>query len=165
MPVTALLAAGSVLCRVGCTGVCLSVALGSSAAYAGDGSVSSLAQREIARRDTAVQRATELIQEAKKARQKKDLPAAVEAYQSALNTLPKAPATDALRAQALQGFAESGTARAEELAALARYDEANRLLDDVLSPDRAPDFAPALRLKKQIQDPEFFNPAATPAHL
>lgn len=162
---TAVLAAGSVLCRVGCTGVCLWVALGSSAARAGDGSVSSLAQREIARRDTAIQRASELVQTGRAARQKKDLPAAVEAFQEALNTLPKAPATDALRAQALQGFAEAGTARAEELATLARYDEANRLLDDVLSPDRSPDFAPARRLKRQIQDPEFFNPAATPAHL
>lgn len=165
MPVTSLLAARSVLCRVGSAGVFVWVALGSPVSRAGDAGVVSLAEREIARRDASVQRATELIVQARAARQSRDLAGAVEASREALALLPQAPATAALRATAVQEFAGAATARAEELAALARYDEANRLLDEVLSGERSPDFAPARRLKKQIGDPEFFNPAATPGHL
>lgn len=165
MPVTALLAARSVLCRVGWAGACVWVTLGSPVAHAGEGGVQSLAEREVARRDASIRRASDLMQQGHAARKSQDLAVAVDSYQQALALLPEAPATAALRAQALQAFAETSTARAEELAALARYEDANRTLDEVLRADRAPDFRPALRLKQQIQDPEFFNPAATPGHL
>lgn len=165
MPVTALLAARSVLCRVGQGGVFIWVALGAPSLVAGEGAVQSLAEREMARRDTAMRQASDLMQRGHTARKNQDLAVAVDSYQQAVQLLPNAPAASQLRAQALLAFAETSTARAEELAALARYEDANRTLDEVLRADRLPEFAPALRLKQQIQDPEQFNPAATPAHL
>jgi general secretion pathway protein D len=149
----------------GLAGVWVWAVVGAAQVLAQGGDVATFAEREIARRDTAIQEAKALILKGQNARQNRDTAAAVEAYREALGLLPVAPATASLRAQALRGFAESGTARAEELAVLARYDEANRMLDEVLQADRAPDFVPAIRLKSQIQDPEYFNPAATPAHL
>jgi general secretion pathway protein D len=166
--VTAWLTVRSAVGRAGLAGVCVCAALGSPlvlSVAAQDGGVASLAEREIARRDASIREASALVQQAQVHRRNRDLAAAVDSYQQALNILPIAPATASLRAQVLRGFAEVSTARAEELAALARYEDANRTLDAVLQADRVPDFAPALRLKEQIQDPEYFNPAATPAHL
>lgn len=165
MPVPALPAARSVLCRVGWAGVFLCVTLCTPAAHAADGGVQSLAEREIARRDTALRLASALMQQGHAARKSRDLAVAVDSYQQAVQLLPQAPATASLRAQALLAFAETSTARAEELAILARYDDANLTLDAVLREDRLPEFAPALRLKQQIQDPEHYNPAATPPHF
>jgi len=165
MPVAASLAARSFVRRLGVAGALFCVSLGGAAVQAGDEGVSSLAERELARRGQAVERASELMQRGHAARKARDLAVAVDSYQEAVQLLPAAPATAALRAQALLAFAETSTARAEELAAMARYADANSTLDAVLREDRLPEFAPALRLKQQIQDPEHFNPAATPAHL
>ena len=168
MPVTAPLAARSVVCRMSLAGslLCASLApLAPLASRADDGATQSLAEREIARRDSAVREASALMQKGHLARQNKDLAVAVDSYDQVVRLLPQAPATAALRAQALLAFAETSTARAEQLATQARYEDANRTLDAVLSQDRLPEFAPALRLKQQIQDPEEYNQAATPAHI
>ena len=171
MPVTAPLAAPSVVCRMSLAGTLLCVSLASLAplaapvARADDGATQSLAEREIARRDSAVREASALMQKGHGARQNKDLAVAVDSYDQVVRLLPQAPATAALRAQAMLAFAETSTARAEQLATQARYEDANRTLDAVLSQDRLPEFAPALRLKQQIQDPEEYNQAATPAHI
>ena len=102
------------------------------------------------------------MQQGNQARKEKDLAAAVDAYKQVVQLLPESPVNASLRAQGLHAFSETSVARAEELAMLARYDEANAALDVVLQPGWNPEFVPALRLKQQIQDPERYNPAATP---
>lgn len=146
---------------------CVALALGGVLlpAQAGEGPTQSIAEKEIARRHGLTQEAMDLLQQGHQARRAKDLAAAVDAYQKAVEILPRSPATLELRGQALLAFSEASVARAEELAVQARYDEANRALDTVLQEGWNPEYEPALRLKEQIQDPERYNPAATPAHI
>ena len=131
-------------------------------AGAADGSTGGIAEREIARRNELARQATSEMQRGNQARKEKDFATAVEAYQQVVQVLPDSPVNASLRAQGLRAFSETSVARAEELAMQARYDEANATLDLVLQPGWNPEFRPALRLKEQIQDPERYNPAATP---
>lgn len=126
---------------------------------------SSIAEREIARREGLVLQAQELLTEGDAARKAKDFAAAVAAYRQAYEILPAASSTLELRGRALHSFSEVSVVHAEMLAMNARYDEANAALDAVLLPDWNPEYKPALKLKQQIQDPEHYNPAATPAHV
>ncbi len=150
----------------------LALVLGSSllftTAWAGTGAgggTQSVAERELSRRNDLARQASEAVQRGNVARSEKDYAAAVSEYRAALTLLPKAPNFAVLRAEALQSYCEVSVLRAEELAMQANYDAANATLDAVLHPDMAPDCAPALKLKQQIQDPERHNPAATPQGL
>jgi general secretion pathway protein D len=131
-------------------------------AGAADGNTGGIAEREIARRNDLARQATSEMQRGNQARKEKDFATAVEAYQQVVQVLPDSPVNASLRAHGLRAFSETSVARAEELAMQARYDEANATLDLVLQPGWNPEYRPALRLKEQIQDPERYNPAATP---
>ncbi len=122
-------------------------------------------EREIARREGLVQRALALIEEGDTARKGKDFAAAVVAYREAYEILPATPTNTELRGRALHAFSEVSVVHAESLAMNARYAEANTALDGVLLPGWNPDYQPALKLKQQIQDPEYYNPANTPGHV
>jgi general secretion pathway protein D len=124
-----------------------------------------VAEREIARRNQLAQQAAELIQQGNQAREKKDLAMAVDAYGKAYRRLPDAPVYRDLRQQARRAFSEVSVDRAEELATQGHYAEANATLDPVLAVEVNPEYVPALRLKEQIQDPERYNPALSPAHV
>lgn len=119
----------------------------------------------MARRQTAMREALNLVHEGDLLRQKGELSAAMTSYASAVEVLPNAPQAASLRAQSAQRFADVSVQQARALAAEGRFDEAEAVVDRVLSPEFSPSHPGALEFKEQLQDEGFFNRAATPAHL
>ncbi len=119
----------------------------------------------MSRRQGLMGEASQLVQEGDAARESGELQNAVQNYKAAVDTLPVAPMADALRAEAVSRFANASVAYARERAAGGYFAEAEALVDTVLGPGYDPSYGPAVELKVQLQDPEFFNRASTPEHL
>ena len=129
----------------------------------GGGGVSSIAEREIARRNQLAGQAQELIRQGDEALARDDAAAAAEAYRQAALLLPDAPVYRETRRAAISRYSTAAVRRAGELGTQGRYDEAKGQLDAVL--ELNPDYAAARRLKAQLADPERFNPSLNPAHI
>jgi len=94
-----------------------------------------------------------------------DYQGAIDQYRNALELLPDAPTTETRRRAYIKQFARAsvllGTKRAEE----GRYPEAIALVEEVLEPSVDPDNIDARRLLERLNDPDYYSPALTPAHL
>ncbi len=90
---------------------------------------------------------------------------AAEILNSAYGSLPVSPLTAVARDQARRGYAAAACARTRQLLAEGRYAEAESLLDAVLKPDVDPQNKEALRLRKEMADPDRYPPALTPQHV
>jgi general secretion pathway protein D len=94
-----------------------------------------------------------------------DYQGAIDQYRNALELLPDAPTTETRRRAYIKQFARAsvllGTKRAEE----GRYPEAIALVEEVLEPSVDPDNIDAKRLLERLNDPDYYSPALTPAHL
>ncbi len=121
-------------------------------------------EQEILKRTQRTQEATALIQEGDKAMAEKDFAQAVEKFRQAVDLLPQAPMVQRHREAALGRFADASVAQARKLGKDGKFDEANHLLDTVLDANYLPTHSGAVELKRQLQDPDRFNPAMTPAH-
>jgi len=129
----------------------------------GGGSVSGIADREISRRMARVHEAEDAIAKGDKYYAEKDYEQALNEYKTALDLIPEAPATQALRDAATARYCDAAVELARQRAKGGRYDEARTLLKDALA--RNPDHAAAKTLLKQLDDPDRFNPALTPQHV
>lgn len=148
--------------------ICMSLALTGVKTYAGapsggaSGSVSGLAEREIARRNQRLQEAQASIEKGDKLFASGDYEGALGEYKTALDLIPDAPLTQAAHDQALAKYCDASVALAHERAKAGRYPDAKGLLKDVL--ERNPDHKGALTLSTQIDDPDRYEPALSPEH-
>jgi len=124
---------------------------------------SGIAERELARRMLRVETARESIALGEALMEKEDHEGAAQQFQSALNLLPDAPMTSAIREEAQAKYGEAAVLVAEERARNGRYEEARALLEEVLSQPGPKDSA--RRLLQQLEDPERHEPALSPEHV
>ncbi|MDG2124690.1 MAG: hypothetical protein P8J87_13380, partial [Verrucomicrobiales bacterium] len=127
--------------------------------------VSDVADRELAKRQAAINESTQLVVEGDVLESAGELESAASTYRAAIELLPVAPATERLRARALERYAAASVEWAKELAASGRYAEARATVDGVLVPGIAPDFQAAKSFRSELDDPDYHNPALTAAHV
>ncbi len=140
--------------------VALTVANAGEGSYGGG--YSSLAQKEMIRRQNAVAESDRLRDEGREAYAKGDYKQAVDKYREALQVLPDAPMVQDRRTYLTQLLADGSTALGDNYRKLGKYDEARQLADDVLAVDA--NNADAKRLNDWLDDPIRTNPALTYEH-
>lgn len=128
-------------------------------------SVSGLAGREVAKREAQLSQAQSLVLGAGSFFDRGDYVKAMKADREAWELLTDSPLTELTKTAARDGYSRAANAQARKLAGEGRYTEAKALLDSVLEEGFDPDNADARLFKKQIDDPDRFNPALTPQHL
>lgn len=143
------------------------VGVGFPVLQAGDsaGSLSSIAEREIARRQVLLNRATEQLIEGRRLLQEGKSGEAARLLLETYRSLPDSPLAQELKTAVRDAFSDAACANARELLAQARYQEAHQMLDAVLATDVNPKHAVAAKLKRQAGDPDRYPPALTPDHL
>lgn len=132
---------------------------------AGEGDLSGIAERELARRQAMVEQGRIKMAEGDRLMDEKDYEQAREAYRTAYLNLPDSFATAEERQIALEKFADASVKLAEQRIAEGRFDEAKTLIEEVVSVDYYPGYKPAVRLLARLEDPEWFNRAVTPSHI
>ena len=123
---------------------------------------SSLAQREMIRRQEAVNDADRLVLEARQAFANEDFDQAVDKFRQALDRLPDAPMVADRRNAYLGQLTDASIALAQKNRRMGKYPEARQLLDDII--DRDPHNALARRELGYLDDPIRTNPALTYEH-
>jgi len=129
--------------------------------FAGD---ASLAEREQARRNTAVEEAQEVLRKGDEAYQDGRYSEASEAYAGALDMLPAAPLTAELRAATATRYAQAAVAQAHLLARKGDVAGAKAAVDKVLRDGVAPTDLAALACRAELDDPLRTNPALNTTH-
>lgn len=144
---------------------CFAMVLCCSALVAGPGggTVSGIAEREMARRMQRVHDAEAAIAKGDKLFAEGDYEGALNEYKTALDLLPDAPMTASLREVATARYCDAAVELARERAKNGRYDDARALLNDALA--RNPDHIKAKRLLIELDDPDRYEPALTPEHV
>ena len=120
---------------------------------------------EIARRQAQMIEAEKIIAEGDQLITEGNYKEALSKFAKAYNGMNPSPTSDAVRNQARQKYIGASVLRAKELIDDAEFVAAEELLDQVLQPSVAPNYRPAVILKKRLQDPEWYNQARTPEHL
>lgn len=126
------------------------------------GGYSSLAQKEMIRRQNAVSESDRLRDEGRDAYAKGDYKEAVDKYKESLQVLPDAPMVQDRRTYLTQLLADGSAALGENYRKVGKYDEARQLADDVLAVDA--NNVEAKRLNDWLDDPIRTNPALTYEH-
>lgn len=134
-------------------------AAGEGAGYTG---YSSLAQREMIRRQNDVREGDRLLAEGREAYAKGDYQQAVDKYSQSLQLVPDAPIFQDRRQSITGHLADASVALSMKHRQVGKYTEARTLLDNVLSVD--PDNAIAKRELAYLDDPIRTNPALTYEH-
>lgn len=124
----------------------------------------SLAEKETARRNAAVEEAQMLLQKGDEAYNAGRYSDAVDAYAGARELLPDAPATAALRSAATERYAQASVEKARGLSRKGDVSAAKTTVDKVLSENVAPNDPGALNMRAQLDDPIRTNPALTAEH-
>ena len=127
------------------------------------GGVSSIAEREIARRMARQEDARQALERGDKAYAEGDYETALSEYKGAIDALPNAPMTQEWRDIANAKYADCSVALARDRAKNGRYTEANDLLKGALVIN--PDHKGAKTLLKQLDDPDRYPRALTPEHV
>lgn len=128
-----------------------------------NGSVSGIAEREIARRMARMEDARQAMERGDKAYADGDYEAALSEYKAAIDALPNAPMTKEWRDLANAKFADCSVALARDRAKNGRYKEARELLEGALAINA--DHKGAKILLKQLDDPDRYPRALTPEHV
>ncbi len=121
--------------------------------------------REIARRQQQVEEARRLIVSGDSQRADGNYQGAVLSYKAAFTGMSDSAMTEEMRDLALSRFASTSVTWAEQLIEGAEFDVAAEAVNAVLDQDFAPDYKPARKLKRQLEDPDYYNRALTPGHL
>ena len=136
--------------------------VGPTAVYSGD-TQDSINAREAARRKAKTAEALELLQQGRTCYSQKEYVQALEKYEAAWKTVPKAPATQKLQEFLVKSIGDASIAVAMEYSRIGRYDEAEQLLLDVL--EREPNNKRARHELSLMRDPVRNNPGLTPEHV
>jgi general secretion pathway protein D len=125
---------------------------------------SSLAEKELARRNTSVEEAQELLRKGDQAYQSGRYSEAVEAYAGARDLIPDAPVSSELRQAATERYAQASVEQAKILSRKGDVAGAKAAVDKVLREGVAPNDPGALNYRAQLDDPIRTNPALTAEH-
>lgn len=135
--------------------------------FAGDGtgSLTSIADREVARRQALLVTASDNLARGRQLLLEGKSDGAATLLLETYRSLPDSPVAAELKLSVRDAFSDAACIRAQELLTEARYAEAHQMLDRVLAADMNPGHKAALKLKKQAGDPDRYPPALTPDHL
>ncbi|NJM36448.1 MAG: tetratricopeptide repeat protein [Akkermansiaceae bacterium] len=128
----------------------------------GGGSYSSLAQRELLRRQDAVTEGDALLIEGRAAYAKGDYQQAVDKYRQALDRVPNTPMFEDRHKSYVEHLSDASVALAIQHRKTGKYAEARTLLEAVLAED--PESIEAKREMGYLDDPIRTNPALTYEH-
>lgn len=123
---------------------------------------SSIAMREIARRQEATATADRLLGEGRAAYASGDYQKAVDKYRQALDKLPVGPVVQDRREEYIKHLADGSVALSQAYRKVGKYEEARALLQNVLKAD--PQNLIAQREMNYLDDPIRTNPALTYEH-
>ena len=129
-----------------------------------EGGHSTLAQRELERRQASVQEAQMLLLKGDEAYQAGKFKEAMDAYAGASDAFPEAPATAELKAAATQRYAQASVEYGRELSRKGDVVEAKAVVDKVLADGVAPDDPMVNTFRADLDDPIRTNPALTKEH-
>ncbi len=138
---------------------------GSGGGAGAEGGVPGVASRYVIRLQERVKKADEAALRGSQLMADEDYQGAIEQYRAALDLLPDAKITEARRAAYTKQYANASVRLAEQRAEEGEYAQATQLVQNVLQPNIDPDNLEAKRLLSRLQDPEYYSPALTPAHL
>ncbi|MBL9115485.1 MAG: hypothetical protein JNJ83_10810 [Verrucomicrobiaceae bacterium] len=138
------------------------VLLGTHGLAGDNGTLSSIAEREIARRQAKINQAQERLAEGLTLLSENKSAEATAVLMETYGEIPDAPLTQDLKSAVRDAYSQAATIHSRELLAEARYKEAHQLLDSVLSPGMNPGYKPAAKLKEQAADSDRYPPALTP---
>lgn len=127
------------------------------------GSLDSLAQREIVRRQQDALAADRYLADGDRAMARKDYAAAYEAYLQAVDAIGSGPAVTAQRSVALNKFSSAAVTYAEFLIDQGRYSDAEQVAKTVLLPQYNPTYRPAISLLSRLEQPDYYNKTVTPS--
>lgn len=132
---------------------------------AGSGGVPTIATNYVIRLQERVKKADEAALRGSQLMADGDYQGAIDQYRAALDLLPEAPMTEPRRQAYIKQFARASVLLATKRAEEGRYPEAIALVEEVLQPSVDPDNIDAKRLLERLNDPDYYSPALTPAHL
>jgi general secretion pathway protein D len=123
--------------------------------------VKNIADREVARRQARIPRGEEIVARAQSELRAKQYQLAHDDFRTALHYLPGSTAG----AAALDGFCESGVKLAQQRIAEGKYEEAEQVLNEVLSDAYNPNCREARTLLTHLHDPGYINKTMGPKFL
>lgn len=128
----------------------------------GGGYSTSIAEREVIRRQQRISQAAEEEAAGDRAYSDRDYEAALSHYRSALTLLPDAEVVREERQRVIGKFNDTAVRLAEQRAETGEYDASRSLLNEALAYD--PGHRGALKLLRRLDDPEWYNPANSKDH-
>ena len=126
------------------------------------GSLQSLADREIVRRQEDLLVAKQLVRKADDAAGAKDFESAYVLYLDALEKIPNGGASNDQREDVVEEFGNVAVAYAQELIANGRYGEAERVAKTILLPQFDPKNTTAVQLLSNLEQSDYYNKTTTP---
>jgi len=128
--------------------------------------VQGMTEREIRRQEVMAGEARKAVDKGAQAMAQQDFESAFAYYKSAVDILPAGgEATAAVRSQALEGFGEASVSLARQRISEGRLQDASTTVNLVLEDRYLPGYAPALKLRSQLADPQRFTTALTPQFI
>ena len=127
--------------------------------------VKTIADREAARRQARVPRGEEIVARAQSELSAKHYEVAHDDFRTALHYLPGSAASGGSYSAALEGFCESGVKLAEQRIAQGKYEEAEQILNEILTDAYNPNCREARTLLAHLHDPGYINKTMGPTFL
>ncbi len=124
--------------------------------------VTSLADREIVRRQEDLLLADKLIAKGDKDLKDGEFESAYVNYLDALDKIPDGPATEAQRKAAIAKFSSAGIAYANYLVQNGRYADAEQVGKTILLPRFNPGYKPAVQFLANLEQSDYYNKTVTP---
>ncbi len=127
--------------------------------------VRSIAEREVARRQTAVLQGQSALERANLAMAQNDFARAHDEYRVAVTFLPDALTTADKHDKAVAGFCDSGVALAEQRIAEGKFGEAEQIVRETVSDRYDPNCRKALNLLAHLSEPGYYNKTTGPKFI
>ena len=125
--------------------------------------VKTIADREVARRQARIPHGEEIVARAQSELSARQYQVAHDDFRTALHYLPGA--SGASYSAALEGFCESGVKLAEQRVAEGKYEEAEQILNEILTDAYNPNCREARTLLTHLRDPGYINKTMGPKFL
>src|SRR5689334_8027341 len=127
--------------------------------------VRGIAENEVARRQAAVGEGQAALARGEVSLKAKDFARAYDEYRTAVTFLPDALTTAREHDEAVQGVCDSGTKLAQQRIAEGKYEEAEKIVREIVSDRYDPNCRPALELLAHLSEPGYFNKTMGPKFI
>lgn len=127
--------------------------------------VKNIADREVARRQARIPRGEDILARAQSELTARQYQLAHDDFRTALHYLPASTASGNSYSAALKGFCDSGVRLAEQRVAEGKYEEAEQILNEVLSDSYNPNCRDARALLTHLHDPGSINKTMGPKFI